>query len=136
MCFALQSIFLKGSKPMAARESSWRVTAVSSLAVGLGLLTAWFDVAAPFGDDTEKGTIVLWLVSSGTFGFLLPHRPWQWALLIGPWVTLAHLARHLFGLPDSINPNTYLTILLLLPISLLVCSLAAYGGSFVRSSVG
>jgi hypothetical protein len=108
-----------------------RAVAFSALAVALGLLVAWFDVAAPFGDDTEKGTIFLWLGSCGGLGVLQPRRPWRWALLVGPWVAVAHLVRHALGLPDSVHPNTYTTILLLVPVSLAVCLLGAYGGSLL-----
>jgi hypothetical protein len=103
-----------------------------TLGVLLGLAAAWQDVAAPFGDDTAQATLLLWLASGGLLGLLQPRRPWRWAVLVAPWVPLAHLALHALGRPDPINPNTYATILLLLPVSLVACSLGAYGGSLAR----
>ena len=41
----------------------------------LGVLIAAADVAAPFGDDSAKSTIVLWLVASGVAGMLNPPAP-------------------------------------------------------------
>jgi hypothetical protein len=115
---------------MVGRKQSWGWV----LAVAAGLLVAGFDVAAPFGDDTAQGTVLLWLLCCGVLGFLLPRRPWQWALLVGPWVSVVYAVRQALGLANPMNPDTYATTLLLVPISLAVCLLAACGGSFVRSA--
>lgn len=103
-------------------------------ATGTGLLTA-VDKAAPFGDDTSQFTVFLWLVFSGLLGFAVPRRPWRWAVLMGPWLPLTHLLVHAMGLPDSIRPNTYTAILILVPVSLAVCSLGVYAGAFARRLV-
>ncbi len=102
------------------------------LACGCGLLSAWLDVAAPFGDDTEKATFFLWLGSSALLGLLWPRRAWRWPLLVAPWVPAAHFLRHALGLADAINPNTYTTIALLVPVSLAVCGIGAGGGWLIR----
>ena len=102
------------------------------VATGLGLLTAVADIAAPFGDDSSKLTLLLWLFFSGSLGFAMPRSPWRWALLVGCWVSLGHLVVHVLGFPDSIHPNTYATIVILIPVSLAVCSVAAYGGAAAR----
>src|SRR5262245_24729450 len=101
-------------------------------AIALGLAVAWFDVAAPFGDDTAKGTLLLWVACCGALGYLQPRRPWRWAVLVGPWVPAGHFAVHALGLPASLSPDTYATILFLVPLSLAVCLVAAYAGSLAR----
>jgi hypothetical protein len=113
---------------MTERVHPWLAHGAYALAVVLGLLVAWFDVVAPFGDDTEKGTILLWLVCSAVLGLLQPRQPWRWALLVGLGVPAVHFVLHTLGRP-SLNPNTYTTILILLPISLVVCFCGAYGGA-------
>jgi hypothetical protein len=110
----------------------WFLAMPYGLAVALGLLAAAFDVAEPFGDDTAKGTILLWLASCGLLGFLLPRHPWRWACIVGPLVPVTHLLLHAFGIPHAMNPNTYATILILVPVSLVICAVAAYAGSFLR----
>jgi hypothetical protein len=100
-------------------------------AVTLGMFIAAFDVVAPFGDDSAKATLLLLLVGSGQFGFLEPLHPWRWALAVGAWLPLGHLALHAFGFNDTINPNTYGTILLLVPVSLAACLVGAYAGAFL-----
>jgi hypothetical protein len=101
----------------------------------LGYLAAGFDVAAPLGDDTAKGTLLLWLLSCGVLGFVWPRGPWRWALLVGPWVPAAHVVLHALALLDSMHPPTYATALALVAVSLVVCLLGAYAGSFLRRAV-
>jgi hypothetical protein len=105
------------------------------VASGLGLFTAAVDKAAPFGDDSSMLTVLLWLLFSGVMGFSVPRRPWRWALVLGPWTALLHLVVHALGLADSIHPNTYATILILVPVSLAACCLGAYGGAMARRLV-
>src|ERR1700756_317874 len=82
------------------------VGVVLPLAIILGLLTAAFDLAAPFGDDTAKVTILLLGGSGGLLGFLQPRRPWRWGLATGLWMPLAHVVFHTLGWNHAINPNT------------------------------
>jgi len=67
------------------------------LAVVLGLLVAAFDLAAPFGDDTAKVTIVLLAASSGGMGMLQPWRPWRWEIAVGFWMPTSHGLFYLVG---------------------------------------
>jgi hypothetical protein len=130
----MQSIIgLGGSNSMTANHCIRGTVTAYSLSIILGLFVAWFDVRAPFGDDTSKGTVLLWLVFGGSLGFLWPRQSWRWAASLGPWVPAIHLLRHVWGLPDSINPNNYATILLLVPVSLAVCLIGSFGGSLLRN---
>jgi hypothetical protein len=113
----------------------WTDLAVSSLAVILGLLVAWLDLRAPFGDDTSQVTVLFWLVSSCALGLIRSRLPWRWALLLGPWVAIVHGVRHALGLPDSMNPGTYTTALILVVVSWVVCLIGAYSGAFFRRAL-
>jgi hypothetical protein len=98
----------------------------------IGLLIAAQDYAAPFGDDSAKVTILLWLGFSGLLGFLDPTRPWLLALLIGPWLPLMYLvlqAAKLFTWPP---PNVGATGFILIPVSLAVCLVGSYAGAWIR----
>jgi hypothetical protein len=117
---------------MATHKQAVRSLPVYILGVLSGLLVAWLDVRAPWGDDSAKVVLLLWVAVTGPLGYLRPRRPWRWALVVGPWLPLTHLARHVLGMPDMIHPNTYATILLLFPVSVAACSLGAYGGALLR----
>ena len=75
----------------------------------LGLLIAAIDRAAPFGDDSAQFTLLLWLLACGLLGFARPERPWRWAVLVGPWLSLVGLMRHMLGRPGPIHPESYTT---------------------------
>jgi hypothetical protein len=106
-----------------------------AVASGLGILIALVDRAEPFGDDSSKSTILLWLACSGLLGFALPRSPWLWAVSIGPWVSAMYLILHALGLHSPIKPDTYTSGLLLMGVSLVVCTVGAYAGAMVRRIV-
>jgi hypothetical protein len=106
-----------------------------AVASGLGILIALVDRAEPFGDDSSKSTILLWLACSGMLGFALPRRPWLWAVSVGPWLPATYLILHALGLHSPIKPDTYTSGLLLMGFSLVVCAVAAYAGALVRRIV-
>lgn len=114
-------------------QDSWysRTIAVA-VASGLGIVIAVQDQAAPFGDDSAQFTVFLWLVSSSLLGFCMPRRPWLWAVTIGPWLPLMYLVLQVLGWQAPIHPNTSTTGLILIPVSLIVCAVGAYGGALAR----
>jgi hypothetical protein len=107
-------------------------TIAITLASGLGIAIALIDRAAPFGDDSSQFTVLLWLVSSGLLGFVMPRRPWLWAVAVGPWLPAMYLVLQVLGLHAPIEPNTFTTSLILIPISLAVCVVGAYAGALAR----
>jgi hypothetical protein len=108
-----------------------KIGLLGGLACLLGLLIAVRDTVA-IGDDAPMLTLVLLIVSAALLGFVRPGRAWQWALLIGVWPALVHLALHGLGLNDHFQPNTVLARLALLPLALTACLAGAYGGVVAR----
>ncbi len=108
---------------------------VFPLAVFFGLLVAAFDIVAPFGDDTEKATILLLAASGGLLGFLQPHWPWRWGITAGVWMPLSHGVFYLFGRGHAINPNTFPAYLLLLAVSVAICIGGGYAGSLLGKAI-
>jgi hypothetical protein len=111
-------------------------TTAVAVASGLGILIALVDRAAPFGDDSSKSTIVLWLACSGLLGLAMPRRPWLWAVTVGPWLPAMYLVLQAMGLHSPIKPDTYTTSLLLVGVSLVVCAVGAYVGALARRIIG
>jgi hypothetical protein len=115
------------------KPSAWwfQVLAVA-VASGLGIGIAAVDRAAPFGDDSSQFTVLLWLLSSSLLGFAMPRQPWRWAVFVGPWLPLMYLVLQVLRWHAPINPNTYTTSLILIPVSLAVCAVGAYAGAWAR----
>jgi hypothetical protein len=105
------------------------------LAIALGSVIAYCDVRAPWGDDSEKLTLLLLVSFSAFLGSLQPHWPWRWAIFVGAVFPLVHLARHALGWPDSVNPPTYTTILILFPLAIGVALIGAYTGAFLGKAL-
>jgi hypothetical protein len=114
-------------------EHTWVSRAIAiAVASGLGIAIALTDRVAPFGDDSAQFTSFLWLVSSGLLGFIMPRRPWLWAVAVGPWLPAMYLVLRVLGLHAPIQPNSVTTSLILIPISLAVCAVGAYAGALAR----
>jgi len=103
-----------------------------AVASRLGILVALIDRATPFGDDSSKSTILLWLACSGLLGFAAPGRPWRWALLVGPWLPAMYLLFHFLGAANPIHPDTYTSSLMLMLFSLAICAVGAYAGAMAQ----
>jgi hypothetical protein len=114
-------------------QGAWpsRAIAITAASV-LGILIAVQDRAAPFGDDSAQFTVLLWLVSSGLLGFIVPRRPWLWAVTVGPWLPAMYVVLQAAGLDAPIHPNTIGTSLILIPVCLGVCAVGAYAGALAR----
>ncbi len=120
---------------MIAERRAWMTLALSVLAVVLGLLIAYQDVASPFGDDNAKVTLLLLIVSSGILGVIQPRQPWRWALAVGICLPLVHFVRHVQGSADSGKLNGSMGILILAAVSLVACLVGSYCGSWLRKAL-
>lgn len=86
-----------------------------------------------FGGEVSPIVIVgMLLVISGAIGITWGSRGVVAAGLAWVWLPLAHVVKRAFGLPDTIQPNTYASILLLGIFSLAVTGLGLGFGIAVR----
>jgi hypothetical protein len=86
-----------------------------------------------FGGEVSPIIIVaLLLAATGIAGAFWGRRGWLAAFLTGACVPSAHLARHLLGLPDTLHPNTYASILKLAAFCLAVALVGLAAGVLLR----
>lgn len=109
----------------------------ASFTCGLSLLAGGLISAVDnlsFGGEVSPIVIVILLAAaSATLVFFLRHA---WVTAFALWICtpLVHVAKHLAGLPDTIQPNTYFSIAMLAIFTLIV-SLAGSGiGAALRHS--
>lgn len=76
-----------------------------------------------FGGEVSPIVVVAMLLASAAAGaYVWEARGWTVATITWLSVPGAHLAKHLLGMPDTLQPNTYLSILYLALFTLAVSS--------------
>jgi len=92
------------------------------LVVGL-LCGAAISAVDNFTFDGEISPIVIvgmLLLVAGTLATIWGTRALTAAVLAWTWLPSAHVLKHAFGLPDTMHPNTYSSILALAAFSLVI----------------
>lgn len=80
--------------------------------------------------------VALTLAAGLGLGALWHWRAWVGALAAGATVPAIHLAKHLAGLPDTIQPNTPDAIVMMTLFSVAVSGAGLCGGVLMRQAVG
>jgi CDP-diglyceride synthetase len=110
------------------------------IAFALGIAIAALDNFAFGGETSPIFVFGLLLMATGLIGFVWRSRGWLSAALLWACVPAAHLIKHVFGLSDTLQPNTYASILMLAAITLVVavvgtaCGTAVGGPKKAKSS--
>lgn len=95
--------------------------------IAAGTIIAMVDNLVLSGVITPFIIAAMLLAAAGTSGIIWR---WQgWIVAVGIWICdpLVHLSKHLLGLPDTLSPNTYMSILLL---TLFMFVISFFGLSF------
>ena len=82
--------------------------------------------------DDNLPMVLILLTVAFLFGVVQPKHAWQWALIIGLGVPLAHLIGRVFGYrpPYPVEPNVLVTFIALIP-----AFIGAYLGVLARTLV-
>jgi len=96
------------------------------MAVSFGVFAGWMDIKV--GDLLFTAMIVL--ATCMLLGFVQPHRPWRWILLIGLCVPLVEWAAFFFLSQKPMRAQIYESFLAFLP-----GIAGAYGGALGRGVV-
>ena len=101
------------------------------IAFALGIAIAAADNFA-FGGETSPIFIFgLLLIATALIGFNWRSRGWLPAVILWVCIPSAHLIKHGLGLPDTIQPNTYASILKLAAVTLAVAVVGTAAGMAV-----
>ena len=100
--------------------STW----LARLAVGLGAgaAIAYVDCCAFEGEVSPIVIVVLLLAATATAGAIWGRSGWVAAAVTWVCVPLAHVVTHVFALPDTLHPNTYMSILYLAAFTLVIAT--------------
>jgi hypothetical protein len=111
--------------------SSWPMR----LLVGLiaGAVIVFIDNFAFQGEVSPIVIVILLLAATFAAGAAWKWHGWIAAVATWLCVPLVHLVKHLLGLPDTLQPNTYPSILMLAAFTLVISALGLFCGTLVHS---
>ena len=113
------------------RRASSLVQIGAALIAGAGI--SGLDSFACGGEVSPIVIVGALLLVTATAGVLWGIHATMVAVIVWAWLPMGHLARHLLGLPDTIHPNTYASILKLGIFSFVVSAVGlAIGLGFRR----
>lgn len=101
--------------------------------LGLGLAAGAAIACIDEGASEVTTIIVLLLATTAAAGAMWGPRAWITVVAVWACLPLAHLIKHLLGLPDMLQPNTYASILLLAAFTLVVAAIGAGGGLLIHA---
>jgi len=104
------------------------------LAAGLaaGAAIVWVDNFAFDGAVSPIVIVAMLLAATTTAGTVWGRQGWVAAAVAWACIPLAHVIKHALGLPDTLHPNTYLSILYLAVFTLIVAIIGAGCGLLVH----
>ena len=97
---------------------------VCALAIGFGAgaAIAYVDCCAFEGEVSPIFVVAFLLTATGISGAIWGRSAWVAVAVMWAWLPLAHVVKHVFGLPDTLHPNTYMSILYLATFTLVVAT--------------
>ena len=116
--------------------SSTSVTHRSLLLLGIGFVAGVAIVAVDsfaFGGEVSPIVIVAMLIAvTASAGWIWGWRGWRASVVVWLCVPLAHLVKHMLSLPDTLQPNTYISILMLAAFTFAVSTIGTGCGVLLR----
>jgi hypothetical protein len=108
--------------------STKRITLKLLLGIGfvIGTVIAAVDNLAFHGEASPIIIVAMLLATTSLLGWIFGWRGWPASAMVWVCVPLTHLIKHILGLPDTLHPNTYASILMLAVFTFVI---AAFGSS-------
>ncbi len=104
------------------------------LLVGLiaGAVIVFIDNFAFQGEVSPIVIVIMLLVSTITVGAIWKWHAWITAVTLWICVPMAHVVKHLLGLPDTLHPNTYTSILMLAVFTFVISAIGFLFGTLIN----
>ena len=112
----------------------WPLQVVVGFVAGLAI--AAVDNFASAGEVSPIVIVGMLLAATVTAGAVWGRRGWPAAVAAWACMPSAHLVKHLLGLPDTLHPNTYVSIVMLAAFTLAVASIGFACGVLLRRFTG
>jgi len=103
-----------------------------AVGLGTGMAIAAVDNFAFGGEVSPIVIVILLIAATATFGGIWGRTGWTAAVATWFCVPFAHMVKHVLGLPDSLHPNTYTSILMLAAFTFVVTAIGTGAGILVH----
>ena len=111
---------------------SWKWPMRLCVGLAAGIAVAWVDNFAFEGEVSPIVIVVMLLAATATIAAVWGRRGWATAAAAWLCVPLAHLIKHVLGLPDTLHPNTYTSILMLAAFTFVVAAFGTGAGMLIH----
>ena len=105
---------------MTTMLSKWPARLGVGLGAGAGIV--YLDNWAFEGEVSPLIIVALLLAATAMGGAIWGRRGWTAAAVTWACVPLAHVVKHVLDLPDTLHPNTYLSIVYLAAFTLVIAT--------------
>lgn len=110
--------------------SNWQMHLLVGLIAGAAIV--FIDNFAFQGEVSPIVIVIMLLVSTITVGAIWKWHAWIASVTVWIFVPMAHVVKHLLGLPDTLHPNTYASILMLAVFTFVVSAIGFLFGTLVN----
>ncbi len=110
--------------------SNWQIRILVGLIAGAVIV--FIDNFAFQGEVSPIVIVIMLLVSTITVGAIWKWHAWITAITLWICVPMAHVVKHLLGLPDTLHPNTYTSILMLAVFTFVVSAIGFLFGTLIN----
>ena len=93
-----------------------------------GAIIAIVDNISFKGEVSPIVIVAMLIAVTALIGAMWGWKGWKASAITWICIPLAHVIKHLFGLHDTLQPNTYLSILMLAGFTLIISSIGTLSG--------
>jgi hypothetical protein len=111
-------------------QPKWQAPLGAGVVAGAAIV--YVDNFAFAGEVSPIVIVALLLVAAAIAGATWGRKGWIAAVVTWACVPFAHVVKHVFGLPETLHPNTYTSILYLAAFTLVIATVGMGCGLLVR----
>jgi hypothetical protein len=108
---------------MSLPKSKIRLPLLLGTGFVVGATASAVDNFAFHGEVSPIIIVAMLLVMTAIVGWIWGWRGWTGSIVAWACVPLAHLVKHALGLPDTLHPNTYTSILMLAVFTFIIATI-------------
>jgi hypothetical protein len=110
--------------------SGWQMRLLVGLIIGAVIV--FIDNFAFQGEVSPIVIVILLFVSTIIVGTIWKWQAWIAAATVWISVPITHVIKHLLGLPDTLHPNTYTSILMLAAFTFVISAIGFLLGTLIN----